>query len=185
MDKTSAQRLGISPDEQVLTVVRRHWWRLVLEGAGAILAWSLLASLIGAGEIVAHASGVSQSPALALGLFVLAFAALFFWIRFFMLWTDQWLDVWVITDRRIIDIEQKRFFSRHVSSFSHDRIQDVTYEVSGLIPTWLHIGNVRIQTASISSDFIMRQVPNPDLVKEEIQNIVARSRRAAPVVGLE
>lgn len=184
MDEKHAQRLGIPPGEIVVSVVRRHWWRVAVEGFFALALWVALAVVVGVGEFLLHASGTPVSPALALGTFALAGAGLLLWTRFFLLWSDHWLDVWIITDRRVIDIEQKGFFSRQVSSFSHDRIQDVTYEVAGLISTWLHIGNVRIQTASVSTDFVMRQVPNPDLVKEEIQSVVARTRREPPVAGV-
>src|SRR3989344_7942839 len=38
----------------------------------------------------------------------------FIWVAFFILWTDYYLDILILTNRRIIDIEQKGFFSREI-----------------------------------------------------------------------
>ena len=105
-------------------------------------------------------------------MYVLSFVALLLWVRFFTSWSDHWLDAWVITNRRIIDIEQIGFFRRQVSSFPIDRIQDVTYDVAGVLAMWLHFGNIRIQTASISEDLVMKQVPFPEDVKEHLMSVL-------------
>jgi len=76
-----------------------------------------------------------------------------------------------------VDIEQHGFFKREVSSFPLSKVQDVTYTVSGIIPTWLHFGDVRIQTASISEDFIMKQIPFPDLVRDRLEDLLQESKK--------
>ena len=45
---------------------------------------------------------------------------------FFRAWLDYYLDIWVITDERIVNIEQKGLFSREISTQQLYRIQDVT-----------------------------------------------------------
>jgi uncharacterized membrane protein YdbT with pleckstrin-like domain len=95
-------------------------------------------------------------------------------MHFFAMWSDHWLDMWIITNKRVIDIEQHGFFRREVSSFPLDRIQDVTYGMNGIIATWLKFGDVRIQTASISDTFIMREVPFPEEVKDAITRAMCR-----------
>ncbi len=161
----------LHPDETILRTVRRHWFRVAVEAAGLGLVFLLTVLVVLAGEVFALTlpdTLVSRGVAGVLGVFVVATVGLFLWMKFFAVWSDHWLDVWIVTNRRIIDVEQKGFFIRQVSSFPLDRIQDVTYEVSGLIATWLNFGNVRIQTASISDDFIMRQVPHPNAVKDAL-----------------
>lgn len=165
-------RLGIGDDEIVIATLRRHWFHLAVEGVGYTFIFALLATFVGVGEVFVSAQGGSVSKTLSLGVFGLAFAGLVMWVRFFATWSDHWLDAWIITDKRIIDIEQKGFFSREVSSFPLDRIQDVTYDISGIIPMWLHFGDVRIQTASITKDLVLRQVPFPDLAKERIMSVL-------------
>jgi membrane protein YdbS with pleckstrin-like domain len=111
-----------------------------------------------------------------LTLFFLSLFALVLWMRFFALWSDHWLDVWIITSERVIDIEQMGFFKRSVASFPLDRIQDVTHIVHGFIPTLFHYGDVKIQTASITQHLIMAQVPYPDRVKQILTEASERVR---------
>jgi uncharacterized membrane protein YdbT with pleckstrin-like domain len=171
------KKLGLGDDEKIVVTLRRHWFHLAVEGIVYIFIFSLLATFVGVGEVyLSTQTGGSMSKPLALGIFVLSFFGLIMWMRFFAAWSDHWLDAWIITDKRVIDIEQKGFFNRQVSSFPLDRIQDVTYDISGIIPMWLHFGNVRIQTASVSKDLIMRQVPFPDLAKERIMNVLPERR---------
>ena len=81
--------------------------------------------------------------------------ALFFFVVYLMLillmiflvWINYYLDSWIITTDRVIDIDQKSLFYREVSEFMLDRVEDVTVEVPGILATFLHYGNIRIQTA--------------------------------------
>jgi uncharacterized membrane protein YdbT with pleckstrin-like domain len=171
------EKLGIGEDEQVIATLRRHWFHLAVEGVIYIFVFAFFATFVGVGEVyLAAQSDGSIGKPLALGVFVLSAIGLLMWMRFFAAWSDHWLDAWIITDKRVVDVEQKGFFRRQVSSFPLDRIQDVTYDISGIVPMWLHFGDVRIQTASVSKDLIMRQVPFPDLAKERIMSVLPERR---------
>lgn len=177
--------IQLGEGEEIITIVRRHWFNLALEGF-VILA-VFVALFVGLGivdGIATSQSTHSSSAPFALSLYVLSLAGLFLWMRFFSAWSDHWLDAWVITNKRIIDIEQKGFFSREVSSFPLDRIQDVTCDVTGFIATWLHYGDVRIQTASISQDLIMRQVGFPEDVKEHVISLLPSTSTSDTVTPL-
>jgi len=164
--------IQLSDDEEVVTLIRRHWFHIALRAAADLCIFIVLAGVL---VIVLGVLGQSTSVVLMpLGIYALALGGLFLWMHFFAAWSDHWLDAWVITNKRIIDIEQKGFFSRQVSSFPLNRIQDVTYDISGIIAMWLKFGNVRIQTASISEDLVMKQVPFPEDVKEEIVTVLGR-----------
>jgi uncharacterized membrane protein YdbT with pleckstrin-like domain len=166
--------IQLGEGEEILTIVRRHWFSLAVEGFVIVLTFSAL--FVGLGifdSVVISNSRVDASSAtFSLSLFTLSFVGLFLWMRFFSAWSDHWLDAWVITNKRVIDIEQRGFFRRTISSFPLDRIQDVTCDTSGVIAMWLHFGDVRIQTASISDDLIMRQVGFPEEVKEHIVTLL-------------
>lgn len=164
--------IQLAEDEEVVTLIRRHWFHIAVRAAADLCIFFVLAGVL---VVVLSVLGQSTSVVLMpLGIYVLALVGLFLWMHFFAVWSDHWLDAWVITNKRVIDIEQKGFFSRQVSSFPLDRIQDVTYDISGIIAMWLKFGNVRIQTASISEDLIMKQVPFPEDVKEEIVAVLGR-----------
>lgn len=81
---------------------------------------------------------------------------------------DFYLDVWIITNDRIIDIEQFGLFSRTISEMDLFRIQDVTTEVKGFFSTIFHYGNVSVATASSTTSIVFRDVPNPNKIREEL-----------------
>lgn len=166
--------IQLGEGEEILTIVRRHWFHLAVEGFAIMFVFFLLVIALGIFDGVMASRDIlhGTSAPYALSLFVLSLAGLLLWMRFFSSWSDHWLDAWVVTNKRIIDIEQRGFFSRTVSSFPLDRIQDVTCDTSGVIAMWLHFGDVRIQTASISQDLIMRQVAFPEDVKEHIVTLL-------------
>lgn len=82
--------------------------------------------------------------------------------------TDYWLDTWIVTTERIINIEQHGLFKRLVSEVPLEQVQDVTSETHGFLETFLTYGDVYIQTAGERVRFQFVNVDNPDQVKETI-----------------
>lgn len=85
----------------------------------------------------------------------------------FLVWMDQYLDMWIITTERVIDIEQSGLFSREISEIPIKHVQDVTIEVHGLIETFLKFGTIRIQTAG-EREFRINFVPKLYEAKDTI-----------------
>lgn len=102
---------------------------------------------------------------------------LFAWLFFFFSFIDYYLDVWIITNRRIIDIEQEGFFSRVISEQKLFRVQDVTSEVHGFFPTVLKYGDVHIQTAGTKQRFHFQEVPDPNGIRDVIIRLVERNKK--------
>jgi len=172
------QAVRLKEGEKVIRVIRRHWFHIALRAVADLFLFLLIALAITLFDayLIETQGGEVLQRGFALGLYMLAFIGLFLWMHFFALWSDHWLDAWIITNKRIIDIEQHGFFRRQVSSFPLDRIQDVTYGINGIIAMWLKFGNIRIQTASISDDLIMKQVPFPETVKETIVQVIDETK---------
>ena len=89
-------------------------------------------------------------------------------LGFFFQVMDYYFDLWVATDKRLMLIEMKGLFTRNISSFDYGRIQDVTTDVAGIIPTLLDFGDVKIQTAGTSGYFVFKDVPKPTEFKDKI-----------------
>jgi hypothetical protein len=88
----------------------------------------------------------------------------------FTTWTHYYLDLWIITDRRIILVDQIHFFNRRVSIFRLERLQDIEFEITGIIPTILNFGTVKAQTASsFESNFKTSGLPDPRGIQSIIQ----------------
>lgn len=175
--------LHLDQNEHVLLEVRRHWI-VFLGNIISFVFFSLLPLVL---YILAHVFSVpfidqlNQGPMVkVITIFYLVWL-LSFWLSFAVTWTKYYLDVWYVTETRIIDVEQKRIFHREVSNLRFDKIQDVTLEVQGFIATWLDFGNVKVQTAAEDSkDFYMTYVSRPEEVKRVIfmqHNIVGDSEK--------
>lgn len=100
----------------------------------------------------------------------------FIWIIAFTIWVDYYLDVWIVTDMRLIDMEQVGFFSRKVSELDLKRIQDITSEVKGMMESMLGFGNVYIQTASEETKFKLRSIPHPVTIRKAIIDLYEAAR---------
>ncbi|MDD5031695.1 MAG: PH domain-containing protein [Patescibacteria group bacterium] len=111
-------------------------------------------------------------------LLVVSFYYLFLWVFFFFSFIDYYLDIWIITDERIINIEQEGYFARTISEQRFYRVQDVTSETKGFFPTVLKYGNVYVQTAGAKERFFFQEIPNPDQVRDIIIKLVERSKAA-------
>jgi len=104
----------------------------------------------------------------ALAVLITTVWLLLVWIAGFMIWTDYYLDVLILTNKKIVDIEQQGLFAREVSSLPLGKIQDVTVGTQGILATFFHFGNLKIQTAGASPEIIVRYLRDPSGVKEEI-----------------
>lgn len=167
------EKIELEPNEAVLKVVRKHWFIIVAELFGIVVM--LLAPIFVLFFIIALPSEVlpfiieleNHISIILYGFMVWTFIAL---IAGFMIWTNYFLDLWVITDRRIIVIDQMTFFNRKVSSFRLERLQDIKFSISGLIATFLNFGTIRAQTASMAeSNFQTHDLPDPQGLQSTIQ----------------
>jgi len=114
--------------------------------------------------------GAIQNFVLRWNVFGYSIWLLLLWIMFFIEWTDYYLDLWVITDSRILDVEQKGFFHREVTSFNYSQIQDITVETRGLIETFFKFGTLHIQTAGHNREIVIRDASRP----EEARSLILR-----------
>lgn len=158
----------LAENEKVLYEVHKHWFVLFRE-ITSIIIWALL-PIVAISLIGALGSEISRQALIifwfAYGIWILAL-----WIKLFWKWTDYYLDIWVITDKRIIDIEQKGIFKREISTLQMDKIQDVTVEVNGLFATMFKFGNLHVQTAGEQREFVITEIKEPVETKEKIQKL--------------
>ena len=86
----------------------------------------------------------------------------------FLIWLFYYLNVQIITDRRIVDIDQVGLFHHEVSELHIENIEDVTSEVSGVLGTVFNYGDVYVQTAASIERFEFSDVPNPGSINKLI-----------------
>lgn len=99
--------------------------------------------------------------------FFLALYMMVLFLFLFLFWMDYYLDMWIITNRRVIAIEQKGLFRREIAEILLPRVQDVTIEISGVVETFLKFGTIKIQTAG-EREFIIHNIPRLYEIKDII-----------------
>lgn len=150
-------------DEKIIFKVHRYWITLVLSFVKAFVSILALASLI---YFVGPARVYYSITLLA----ILGIWFLITLVYIFFEWVVWYLDLYILTTKRIVDIEQRGLFSRQVSETSLDRIQDVTFEIKGILATFFNYGNVRIETAGSETVISLDQVKDPELLQKTIFN---------------
>jgi len=164
--------IKLHPNERVFFEIRKHWFVMfppsiyffLLAVFPPIIAFMIDYSSFSLNIMI---NGVEHTSALLFLLYLVWLLIL--WIGFFAHWTDYYLDVWFVTNERIIDVEQKGFFHREISSIQFGNIQDVSIEIKGLLGTLLDFGSLRVQTAGESSgSFILNHAHSPEHYKQLI-----------------
>lgn len=164
------------PGEKVVFLARAHWLVFLGELAQIIflgfmpLALAILFNAVSP-DLLLH---TMWRPML-----ILAASAfyLMLWLFFIVKFIDYFLDVYLVTTDRVLDVAQTGLFSRKASELDLARVQDVTSDVKGVIPTLFGFGDVHIQTAGEKNNFTFENVPKPDAIRKRILELVEADRR--------
>lgn len=147
-------------DEEVLYVFRKHpivMRKGLIFGMLAILAGLLPAAIkpsLGFGWFFGG---------IGIGMIVGCLLMLPFWITWYF-------SVFIISDKRLIQITQKGFFHRAVVDMGLDQIQMVNYQISGLEETLLGFGTIIMQT--FVGDLVIHTVHHPAKIQKKILEIL-------------
>ncbi|HWQ99654.1 MAG TPA: PH domain-containing protein [Candidatus Methylomirabilis sp.] len=151
--------LLLKEDESVRGITKRHGLAL-LPGLG-------LALLLIVAPFFFLFPLFRTGPAGVVVFSVVVLVGIFVAVRSFVMWDG---DVFIVTDLRIVDVDQKGLFSRTVSEVKLTDIQDVSWSKSGLIDAVFNVGNLKIQTSSgalvIEAAFIPRPQDLHSLVND-------------------
>jgi uncharacterized membrane protein YdbT with pleckstrin-like domain len=159
----------LDKDEEVIVIAQKHPFILLLELIPLTLAYVILmAGILG---YLPYYTSSYFSHAGQITVFMAGFFTFIFWLFGWILWLDYHLDAWVITSKRIIDLDQHGVFNRETAELWLNRVQDVTIKVDGILASLLKYGAVRVQTAGETQEFVMYGIKNP----YEIQQIIFRA----------
>ncbi|MBI2444572.1 MAG: PH domain-containing protein [Candidatus Magasanikbacteria bacterium] len=95
----------------------------------------------------------------------------------FAYFVDFYLDLLVITNDRLIRIEQHGLFARSVFEVDLYQIQNATSEVKGALPSLLHYGDLIIETAGAQPKKVGRRVPDPHGLRRLILDLSEADKR--------
>lgn len=91
----------------------------------------------------------------------------FAFLYYFMLW---YFSIYVVTDQRIRQIQQKGFFGKSVMDIPLTKIQSINYNIPGFFADIFRFGTVNILT--IVGDLKIENVENPEEIYNKLQDAV-------------
>jgi len=164
---------GQQSDESIYLVVRQHWVIL----AKRLVIWVILVAAL---MIFKHylpllGPGILKGPAAPLIDMLIQVYLLFLITSLFIIWVLYYLNMYIVTNERIVDVDQKGLFSHHVSELNMEKIEDVTSEVNGILGHIFDYGTVYIQTAGTRERFDFENVPNPGHITKIILELYERA----------
>lgn len=108
----------------------------------------------------------------ALGLY-LAVREWFLWRR----------NAFIVTDMRVIDMDQRGWFSRTVSEADYDRVEDVSFAVHGILGAIFGYGSLLVQTSGGLLNLELAHVADPKNAHHVISDAMTARRGATPTAG--
>ncbi len=167
---------GPLPDEKLMKIYRRHPLTLFGLYLGIFITFIIPISVYLLIRGMSADFFGSEAGMTVFVLFVSAFV-LFALLFIFQQFLDYWLDVWILTTRRIINIEHTGLFTRVRSEVRLYRVQDVTSELHGFLRHMFDYGMVYAQTAGGTHRFTFEDVPNPKEAAKIILQLCERDQR--------
>ncbi len=171
MRELKKQFPGQQADEKTVLLARVHWFKFagnLLFAFVLVLMWFVAWALIDQ-YLPTLLQGMWGNIWILFSFLYFLFVALFLYIG----WLNYYLDVWILTNDRLIDIDQKGLFNRSVSQLSLGQVQNIKAEIKGFLPVLLRFGNVDVETAGAEvGRFSFRNIPKPFEVEEKVLILV-------------
>ena len=161
--------IELHPDEKIVLERRRFWLPILTEAVViSLVAIAPLALISILSDVLPQAAQlIVVRFHVQLNLFA-AIWALFAWMIIAVNWTNFYLDVLLVTNKRVLDIEQTGLFARDIAEARIENIQDTRVQVVGLLASLFDFGNLYIQTAAAKDEFVIRNIRHPNAIKDAI-----------------
>jgi hypothetical protein len=147
------------PDEKIVLIVREHWFRLFVKifviALLSLLPWLFQALLINS-NILEQSETATLIAAAVINVYYLGLL-----ISLFIVFVLYYLNVHIVSEERVVDIDQVGLLSREVSELNIETIEDVSSHTVGVFGNLLNYGTVFVQTAGGTERFEFHNVPDP------------------------
>ncbi len=162
------------PGERIITFVRPHWIEMVRN-----ITFFIFQSAI---PFVLYVFVWQITPELLENPFTYVLIVLLSSLYLLMAlqqmynkFLDYHLDIWVVTNHRIISIIQNNLFNRVISEHAIEKIQDVQARQVGILQSFLNFGTIEVQTAGEKTHFSFKNIPDPFKIAQEVNHLVHTS----------
>lgn len=121
----------------------------------------------------------------------LAGLSLFFYVFYFGLLLGgllvvvfHYLSLQIITEMRMVDVDQSGLFGREVTEIQIENVEEVTSKATGVLATVFNFGNVTVQTSGAEIGFVFENVAHPETVKKLILDLYEQRKNAHPLQAI-
>lgn len=110
-------------------------------------------------------------------LFTTIYTLLYYLIVFsyiFISFLHWFYNVFIVTSRRVVDIDYSDIVVHNIAVTNLSHIQDVHYIQSGFIPTFFNYGDIFVQTAGNERNFEALSIPKPREATHIIGDLIGK-----------
>ncbi len=157
------------PNEKIVIVVREHWFPLFIK----VFAIALLSLLPIAFRLLLVDTNIFERSETA-SLIASAVTNIYYLgllVSLFVVFILYYLNVHIVSEQRVVDIDQVGLLSHEVSELNIETIEDVSSHFKGLFGNLLNYGTVYVQTAGGTERFEFQNVPNPASIASTILDL--------------
>lgn len=166
---------GEDNDEHIILTVRRH----LITNLGWISFAIILFYLPAFVPLLFEMNGIDLESLLPASyrfiLWIFWYLIVFGYV--FMSYLGWFFNVYLITNKRVIDIDFAGLAHRRFSEAYLYNIEDLTHQISGALQVIFHFGTVHVQTAGEISEIEFENIPRPDVVQDVISDLVGMEKR--------
>ncbi|GAB4141358.1 MAG: hypothetical protein Fur0024_3410 [Patescibacteria group bacterium] len=164
--------LTLEDQERTLKIIRRHWIFGVLYFFIGVLSLGIIPIAL---VVYYQNFNLANLEFFTIPDFVavifLSIYLLMVSLILFISWMDYSLDIGIITNVRIIDVDQDGIFSRKMSQVYLNNIEDVSGNQKGFFAHIFNYGDILVQSAATKGLFNWQNIPDPFFVAEYILDL--------------
>lgn len=79
--------------------------------------------------------------------------------------------LFIVTDRRVVDLDQRGFFHRVVSEARYTHIEEATFAIKGIMPTLLRYGTINLHLKGSAADIEFAHIRKPQRIYNLINDL--------------
>lgn len=160
--RTAMTEESQTADEQVLLVVRKHWasflhdvFYILLPAVVAFVLLLLISNLPQTGvDAGVHVIAAILFPTCLLAVVIMAT----------ILWSNYYLAIVAVTDRRLFFVSQVSLTKREVLGWNLHEVLHVDAKQENFFETFFNFGTITLTTSSEEGDARIEGIPNPEYV---------------------
>lgn len=173
--------LNLSPEEYVISAVRRHYIGLIVPIAVTIFIIAFVASLVISYPMMMESMGVLEPPAYGpIALIGVLFIILFAIGGYIAVWVYM-SNRFFLTNESVIQEIQQSVFHRREQTVSLLNIEDASYTQRGIVQNMFNYGSIRLSTEGDETTYKFDYVEDPKRQIAILNTAVEAFKNGRPV----